>query len=198
MEMAEDEKRKRFSNMIVSEGTRMSRLIDDLLTLARMDSAQLSISMASVELDTLLLDTAEKFDSLAAEKQISLSITLPEEALPPCLGDRERLIQVFSILLDNAISYTPKGGRIGLSLKLHHGKLQVRIADSGPGIPDDAKELIWNRFYRVDQSHNDRAHFGLGLSIAREIILKHKGGIRAEDAADYGGAAFLVILPVNL
>lgn len=197
MEMAEDEKRKRFSDMIHSEGNRMSRLIDDLLTLARMDSAELSIKPKLIELDTLLLDTAEKFDSLATQKKIQLSVSLPDETMPRCLGDRERLIQVFTILLDNAISYTPAGGRIELSLKQHHGKLYTRIADSGPGIPDDAKELIWNRFYRVDSSHNDRKHFGLGLSIAQEIVLKHKGRIRVEDAADLGGAAFLVILPVS-
>lgn len=197
MKIARDEERERFHHVIASEGTRMARLIDDLLTLARMDSSGFDIHFSTVEVDTLLLDTAEKFEPLATQKKIRLTVDLPEEAVLPFTADRERLIQVFSILLDNAISYTPEKGQINLSLKWSHHKLKVRVADSGPGIPDDFKEQIWERFFRLDKSHSDRKHFGLGLSIAREIIRKHKGEIRVEDAADYGGAAFIVVLPLR-
>lgn len=185
----------RFRTMIFSEGRRMSRLINDLLTLARVDNSGFDMHFAAVELDTLLLDTVEKFEPLAEQHNIQLAVTLPDELIPPCAGDSQRLAQVLSILLDNAISYSPEGGRIGLSLRQHHGKLEVRIADSGPGIPDDSIDKIWDRFYRVDKSHTDRKHFGLGLSIAKEIVKSHRGKIWAERALDYGGAAFIVILP---
>lgn len=209
MKKADETETERFRNAIESEGNRMSRLIQDLLTLASADNSSMegfssverfssiSTHCESLEIDTLLLDVFEKFELLANKKDIHLSIALPEESVPSCMGDYGRLEQVFSILLDNAISYTPQGGTIHISLTRTRTKLEVRVADSGPGIPDEYKEHIWERFYRIDKSHTERKHFGLGLSIAKEIIRSHKGKIWVEDASDKSGTVFIITLPIK-
>lgn len=184
-----------FSETIEQEGKRMSRLVDDMLTLSGTDSSHFAIHKKPAELDTLLLSAYEKFEPLARKKCISLDISLPEELVRPCLCDKERIEQVFAILLDNAISYTPKEGSISLSLKTSSDKLTFRIADNGIGIPDEEKEAVFDRFYRCDKSHKDKSHFGLGLCIAREIVQMHKGKLWIEDTPG-GGATFVVVLNI--
>lgn len=171
----------------------MSRLINDMLTLSGADSSSLTLRKTAVELDTLLLSSYEKFESLARDKSISLGITLPEDSVPPCHCDKERMEQALSILLDNALSYTPAGGRVCLSLSVSQENFLMRVADNGPGIPDAEKEAVFDRFYRCDKSHKDKNHFGLGLCIAREIVRMHKGNLWAEDAKGKG-TAFVIML----
>ena len=145
------------------------------------------------ELDTLLLSAYEKFEPLARKKSISISISLPDKIIPPCPCDKERIEQVFSILLDNAISYTPPEGRISLSMEASMERLSFRVSDNGAGIPDAEKKAVFGRFYRCDKSHKDKSHFGLGLCIAQEIIHMHKGKLWIEDTPG-GGATFVVVL----
>lgn len=182
-----------FSETIEQEGRRMGRLIDDMLTLSNTDSSHFTIRKTAVELDTLLLSTYEKFEPLARKKNIVMKITLPEDTVPPCLCDEERIAQVLSILVDNAISYTPKQGQISLSLKHDSGKIRLQVSDNGAGIPDTEKEAVFDRFYRCDKSHKDKEHFGLGLCIAREIIRFHKGKLWVENTPG-GGASFVLVL----
>lgn len=99
--------------------------------------------------------------------------------------------QVLSILLDNAVSYTPPGGAISLSLKLEPDKVLLGVSDNGDGISDEEKEAVFDRFYRCDKSHKDKSHFGLGLCIAHEIVRMHKGKLWIEDTPG-GGATFIV------
>lgn len=184
---------ERFASNIELEGKRMSRLIDDMLTLSGTDSSQFTIHKTAVELDTLLLSSYEKFEPLAIDKNISLRITLPEDSVPACQCDRERMEQVLSILIDNALSYTPSGGIIKLFLQADGDKFILKVADNGPGILDTEKEAVFDRFYRLDKSHKDKAHFGLGLCIAQEIIRMHKGKLWVEDTPG-GGASFVIML----
>lgn len=193
MKQASPAEAAHFSETIAHEGQRMSRLIDDMLTLSGTDSSHFAIHKKPAELDTLLLSAYEKFEPLARKKSISLHISLPEELVQPCLCDRERMEQVFAILLDNAVSYTPMNGSISLSLKTSSDKLTFRIADNGIGIPDEEKEAVFERFYRCDKSHKDKSHFGLGLCIAREIIQMHRGKLWIEDTPG-GGATFVIAL----
>lgn len=193
MRQAPPEDAARFSKIIELEGKRMSRLINDMLTLSGADSSSLTLRKTAVELDTLLLSSYEKFESLARDKSISLGITLPEDSVPPCHCDKERMEQALSILLDNALSYTPAGGRVCLSLSVSQENFLMRVADNGPGIPDAEKEAVFDRFYRCDKSHKDKNHFGLGLCIAREIVRMHKGNLWAEDAKGKG-TAFVIML----
>ena len=171
----------------------MSRLIDDMLLLTKAGSFRWTIRKEPTELDTLLLNTFEAFEPIASEKSIRLLIELPEDAVPPILCDEERVRQVLSILLHNAISYTPKGGRIRLSLTFEDKYTRILVSDNGIGIPDAEKERIFERFYRADQSRSEKGHFGLGLSIASEIISAHNGQLLVSDTPG-GGSTFTVIL----
>lgn len=175
----------------------MQHLISDMLFLARQDSGDFPFTAEEVQPDLLLMDAYEKFELTARKKKLSLALSLPEEQLPSCLCDPERVTQVLSILLDNALSYTPECGTITLSLSMDrkHSGVLFGVSDSGPGIPDAQKELIFDRFYRAQSSHTDKNHFGLGLCIAREIIAAHRGRLWVEDAPE-GGSSFLFTLPV--
>lgn len=191
--------REHFLGMIQSEGVRMQHLISDMLFLTRQDSGTFPFTAEAVQPDLLLMDAYEKFELTAQKKKLTLALSLPEEQLPSCLCDPERVTQVLSILLDNALSYTPEGGCITLSLSRDrkHSGILFGVSDTGPGIPDAQKELIFNRFYRAESSHTDKNHFGLGLCIAREIISAHRGHLWVEDALG-GGAVFWFTLPVSI
>lgn len=176
------------------ECARMARLIGDLLTLAQGDAGTWEIRREPVDLDTLLLETTEDFYPIARQKGQILTLSVPEEALPTVTGDGQRLRQILTVLLDNACSYTPEGGQISLSARTGQGHVLLRVADTGPGIPSQDWERVFDRFYRADPSRSDRSHFGLGLPIARELTFLHGGELSIERSDDRG-TVFLLRLP---
>lgn len=181
---------------IKSESLRSSRLLNDMLTLSSRDAGHLDIHKAPTELDTLLLDTCETLEPLATAKNIRLHISLPDTPLPPCDCDAERMMQVVTILLHNAISYTPENGRITASLAYTQRHFALKISDTGVGISDEDKPHIFDRFYRSEKARSDKNHFGLGLSIAYEIVAAHSGSISVTDNnVDGNGTVFTVKLP---
>ena len=187
------EEQKHFIHLMTEESGRMQNLIRDMLFLANADSRHLPLNMEICQPDELLLDSYEKFEPLTAGKNICLSLELPAEVseFPDILCDRERIIQVFSILLDNALSYTPENGKIRLSLQIKPDFLTFVFADNGCGVPDDEKQRIFDRFYRSDDAHSGKGHSGLGLCIAREIVNAHHGSIWVEDAPERGSCFFV-------
>lgn len=195
MERAEPIQRSQFSDMIHREGKRMSRLIGDMLTLSSSDSKAWTLQKQPVELDMLLLEVYEAHYPLAKEQGIELTLSLYEQNVPSMNLDRDGINQVLSILLDNARNHTPAPGKIELELTVHRKNVQIRVSDTGPGVPDDEKRRIFERFYRSEKSRSHRGHFGLGLSIAAEIVKKHNGRIWVQDAT-IGGAEFVVELPL--
>ena len=174
----------------------MSRLIGDMLTLSSSDSKAWVLQKQPVELDMLLLEVYEAHYPLAKEQGIALTLSLYEQNVPSMNLDRDRINQVLSILLDNARNHTPAPGKIELELTVHRKNVQIRVSDTGPGVPDDEKRRIFERFYRSEKSRSHRGHFGLGLSIAVEIVKKHNGRIWVQDAT-IGGAEFVVELPLT-
>ena len=186
----------------------MSSLVGDLLTLSQSDSRLFSVSPKPTELDTLLMNVFEAFQPLAKEKSIALSISLPKGALPLCQADPDRISQVLSvlrrvaermvlsILLHNALSYTPKHGKIELFLSYEKERFLLSVRDNGIGISDQDKGKIFDRFFRAEKARSTKGHFGLGLSIAYEIVKSHQGSIRVCDAPG-GGSIFTVILPAK-
>ncbi len=183
-----------FIKNICQEGMRMSTLINDLLTLSGSDNHQFSIQIKPAELDTLLINSYEAFEPLAKEKSIALLLELPENTIPLCPMDTNRISQVVSILLHNAVSYTPESGKIQISLFYRKNTFKISIKDNGIGIPDQDKKKIFDRFYRAEKSRSTKNHFGLGLSIAYEIITAHHGTITVSDAFP-SGSVFTVTLP---
>lgn len=196
MERAEPIQRSQFSHMICREGNRMSRLIGDMLTLASSDSKAWPLQKEPVELDVLLLEVYEAHYPLVKETGLTLTLSLYEQDIPPVKLNKDQIIQVLSILLDNARNLTPAPGKIELELTAHRNRVHIRVSDSGPGVPDREKSKIFERFYRSETSRSDRGHFGLGLSIAAEIVKKHNGKIWVQDATN-GGAEFVVELPIS-
>lgn len=194
MERAEPLQRSQFSDMIHREGNRMSRLIGDMLTLASSDSKTWTLQKEPVELDMLLLEVYEAQYPLAKEQGIALTLSLYGQDIPTIKLDKDRLSQVVSILLDNARNHA--SGKIELELAVNRNRVQIRVADNGSGVPDNEKKRIFERFYRSERSRSDRRHFGLGISIAAEIVKKHNGRIWVQDAS-IGGAEFVVELPLT-
>lgn len=185
---------QRFADTIENEGKRMSRLIDDMLMLANADNNSWSIHPHFAELDTLLIQTFEKYEPIARSKKCRLLIKLPDDMIAPCPCDEQRISQLLAILIDNALSYTPENGTITLSLRTQPGRFELSVSDNGPGIPDAQKRAVFERFYRMDDAHQSKDHFGLGLCIAREIIRLHRGKLLLTDTPG-GGATFTIVLP---
>ena len=186
-----------FFQTIRKEGRRMNTLIDDLLTLAHSDSGRFLIEKKEVELDTLCTNAYEAFEPLCRQKKLTLSLTLPDVPLPRLSCDPDRIAQVLSILPHNAVSYTPENGFVSLSLTCRQDRknlFEITVSDTGVGIPDSDKERIFSRFYRAEKSRSTKGHFGLGLSIAYEIISAHHGRISVQDNLPCG-SVFVVRLP---
>lgn len=183
-----------FFQTIRKEGRRMNTLIDDLLTLAHSDSGRFLIEKKEVELDTLCTNAYEAFEPLCRQKKLTLSLTLPDVPLPRLSCDPDRIAQVLSILLHNAVSYTPEGGCIDLALSHKKNRFYLTVSDTGVGIPPEDKKKIFDRFYRAEKARSAKGHFGLGLSIAAEIVRLHHGTITVTDRQG-GGSVFTVLLP---
>ena len=179
---------------IDQEAGRLTRLVTDLLLLAKAQAGSLPLTKSAVELDTLLLEVFTEMRVLAANK---LQVKLTEIDQLQVIGDRDRLKQVFLNLIANAIQYTPAGGEVFLSLSRsgEHAKLIVR--DTGPGIPAEDLPYIFERFYRAEKSRTRSgvAGFGLGLSIAHWIVEQHGGKIEV-NSRDGKGTTFAVWLPL--
>lgn len=193
MERAEGADRETFSQVIAREGRRMGRLIEDMLALGSADSGGWQMHKRPVEPDMLLLECYETFAPQARERGLGLRLLLPEES-PKITADPDRISQALSILMDNALSYTPSPGTVTLGLQTVGRKLRIFVADTGPGVPDGEKKQIFQRFHRSETARTDRNHFGLGLSIAAEIAAAHQGRLWVEDNPG-SGAVFILELP---
>lgn len=182
---------------IEKEGQRMTNLVNDMMMLAKTDSGNIQYNMVPTELDTLLIESYEAFYPLAkvSPNHITLKISLPEESLPSCVCDPDRIKQVFAILLSNAISYSNPNGHIWLRVTSNGKHAVFTVSDDGIGISKEAQPHIFERFYREDDSRSTKEHSGLGLSIAKEIISAHHGVIQVSDRPG-GGSVFIFTLPV--
>ena len=187
---------QKYQTIADREIRRMARLIDELLLLANADAQKLTLKSGCVDFDTILTELYENFEIMAKNKNQILTLSLPDYELPMIAGDKHRLAQAFTAVLDNAVSYTPEKGHISIEAKKNSRNLTICIADDGPGISDPEKERVFERFYRSDSSRADKGHYGLGLSVAKEIIEMHGGKIAVSSSAA-GGATFTVKLPLN-
>lgn len=188
--------RDKFFDIMEEEGAVMSRLISDLLLLAGADSSFLPLQTESCEPDTLLLTAFEAFEPLAKEKGYFLSVKLPEQSMRPFPCDSGRIRQLLSILIHNAFSYTPAGSHIRMELRQDDRRTLFLVIDDGPGIPADMKSHIFERFYRGSRERQTDGHFGLGLSIAAQIMESHHGEIAVTDTPG-GGATFTLSFPTQ-
>jgi two-component system OmpR family sensor kinase len=192
------EANQRAAEVIHNEAGRMRRMVDDLLLLARMDAGQVHLDRRQVDLGELLASCVARLEPSATEGGIRFDLELPPSGLPPVTGDPDRLMQLFSNLLDNALKHTPEGGRVTALAESGDGCVEVSVTDTGPGIPAEELPRIFERFYQVDKSRarSDAEGVGLGLAIAQELAEAHGGRISVESKIGVG-TRFSVALPVT-
>ena len=178
-------------NQIHHEADRLSRLVDDLQELSRVEAKSYSLDLRSVSVSTLVQTTLKRLSPQATAKRITFRSNLPAD-LEPVLADEDRITQVLVNLTANAIQYTPEDGEVLISAAQHGNEIHVSVKDSGIGIPQEHLANIFTRFYRVDKSRSRHAGggSGIGLTIAKHIIKAHGGRIWAESAGEGQGSTF--------
>ncbi len=186
--------REYYLSLMARETDRMRRLVDDLLLLAGGGKLRKTFTPTAIEPDTLLIEFADSIMPVAQKAGIRIDVRLPEGRVPVVKADEHMLRQLLMILVDNALRFSPKGSAIVLALQCQERHWVVLVADHGPGIADGEKAKIFDRFYRGSQSRTDPTHFGLGLSVAQELLAIHNGKIQVKDTPG-GGATFRVELP---
>lgn len=168
------ELRRRFLRVMDGETERMTRLVNDLLVLSRLDRREEMLSLSPLDLGFLVREVAEKFRRRCEEKELLLEVEAGEAL--EVQGDGTRLEQVLTNLLTNAIDFTPPGGRITLLVQPEGEGIKVAVRDTGVGIPPEDLPRVFERFYRVDKARSRRfGGTGLGLAIARELVEAHGG-----------------------
>lgn len=178
---------ERTIRLIHTEANRMNRLVQDLVTLARLEAGQ-EFHFEQVNAQPLLNHLIEKFQLAAVQSGQTLSADIAN--LPPIRADADRLAQVISNLLDNAIKYTQSGGKIILSARVNGSAVEIRVSDTGPGIPAEEAGHIFDRFYRVEAARQ-KSGSGLGLAISKQIAAAHHGELHYEPVVPHGSAFIL-------
>src|SRR4030042_2040521 len=182
------------ATVIEDESRRMMRLVEELLEFSRLESGQITMAREPVDLKEVLQQCHEIFLMRAEEKNIQLRTEI--ELLPPVVGDIDRLEQVFNNLLDNALKHTPVEGKVSVvARQIHPNFIEIAVTDTGPGIPAEQMRHVFERFYKADTPAG-KTGAGLGLAIARQIVLAHGGDIKAKSTLGQG-TEFLVRLPAN-
>jgi OmpR-family two-component system manganese-sensing sensor histidine kinase len=191
-----DPQMQRYHLQVVERLTRrLGKLVDDLLFLARQDSGIVQAQMSTIALEDLLDEVLEEQGVVAAEKDIDLALKTDGTSEYSLQGDRDQLSRLFTNLISNAVQYTPKAGKITLELSQLKSALQVKVIDTGIGIPEEALPNLFDRFYRVDPARTKATGgSGLGLAIAQAIVENHHGQIQIESQVNQG-TTVAVILP---
>ena len=178
------------------ECMRMSKLVRDLLLLASSDAKSWTICKNTIDIDTLLISLYETYEPICISKKICLRLEISETSYPKFCADEERLFQILTIYMENALHHSAGNKQIEIKTAVTAKHITFFVIDHGKGIPEDDKPYIFNRFYCADKSRTDKSHFGLGLSIADELAKMMNGKAGCKDT-DGGGATFFVTLPLK-
>jgi signal transduction histidine kinase len=183
--------------VMLQQSERLSRLVDQLLDLSRLEAGDVPLEIEPVPLGMLVERVIKEVEVARPDRARDLAVRNEVPAdLPPVEADRERIHQVLFNLLENAVRFTPPGGRVTVRAARENGDWAVSVEDTGPGIPKEHIPLVFERFYRVDPSRSrEDGGTGLGLAIARSVVEAHGGRIWAESEEE--GARFTFVLPVS-
>ena len=182
--------------VIDTELLHMSKLIKDMLFLASSDAGTRTVYKTMVNLDTLLITLYEAFEPVCSRKGIPLDADFMDIRFPQLYTDRECLFQILSIFMENAVSHSETKAAIQIKASLSRRAVTISVIDHGQGISAQDKPYIFDRFYCADKSHTDKSHFGLGLSIAKELAGFLSGNVGVRDT-EGGGASFFLVLPLK-
>jgi signal transduction histidine kinase len=181
-------------NGMDSETARLQRLLDDLSGLYGQVIGKLELNRQSIQINDWLANVLSPWEASARDKGLSWHADVPQD-LPAVFMDSDRMAQAIGNLVSNAIKFTPAGGKISISAESDHGQLILRVEDSGTGIPPDEQEKIFQPFYRGAHGRRIVQGMGLGLSIARDILIAHGGNIEVHSAAG-AGSIFTLRMPL--
>jgi signal transduction histidine kinase len=177
----------------LEESDRVLIMLQTLMDVAEAESGTMNLSRANTDLAALWRQVIDLYQYVAEEKKLTIETDFTE----PCLAsvDPIRIRQVFANLLDNAVKYTPSGGRVSVQLRSEAGNAVVKVRDNGVGIPPEEQEKIWDRLYRGDKSRSQRG-LGLGLSVVRAIVQAHKGRAEVKSEPEKG-SEFIITIPAT-
>jgi signal transduction histidine kinase len=182
---------------VLAQNILLTRLVDDLRTLALVDSGKLELKYACVDLVEIVTRVVERFQQQAAARQVTIELVFPEVSLPELSVDPVRIEQIIINLISNSLRYSPEDGKIIIRFVHQHDWVRVTVHDSGPGIPKEALPHLFDRFYRADKSRSrDEGGTGLGLAIARQMAEAHGGMLEAANDPQ-AGAVFTLTLPLS-
>ncbi len=181
------------AKIIHEEAGRLNRMVTELTDLARLQAGRLSMRTSPIDMSKLAKAVGDRLSILARDKGLTLHVEA--DKVPEVAGDGDRLAQVLTNLVSNAIKYTPSGGEIWLRSQVNNGGIEVMVRDTGLGIKADDLPRIFERFYQVDKTRGPRRGTGLGLAITQEIVQAHGGRITVTSAGEGHGSTFTVWLP---
>lgn len=184
-----------FMNDIVHEIDRENQIINDLLTLVKMDKTQADLNISPTNINELLEVLLKRISPIAEQRNITIRLETMRQVVAEV--DEVKLSLACNNIIENAVKYNHDGGKVDVSLNGDHKFFYIRVKDTGVGIPEDCQEQIFERFYRVDKARSrETGGTGLGLAISRNVILLHKGSIRVH-SKEGEGTTFIIRIPLN-
>jgi signal transduction histidine kinase len=181
------------AEIIYDEAGRLNRMVVELTDLARLEAGRLSMQMTGVDIGQIAAAVGQRLAVVAHKKGVALK--MEASAMPEIAGDGDRLAQVLTNLVSNAIKYTPTGGAVQVRTQVDNGGVEVVVRDTGIGSPAEDLPHIFERFYQVDRARGPQRGTGLGLAITQEIVHAHGGKISVSSAGKGQGSTFTVWLP---
>jgi signal transduction histidine kinase len=173
----------------------MQLLVDSLLDIARMESGEVQLDLEPLDIKEIIGRSVNR-PVLPIRDNVTLETDVPD-SLPPVLADREKLERIMANLVGNAIKYTPGGGQIKVAANAQNSHIKISITDTGPGIPPEDRERIFERFARIKENTANRKGFGLGLAFCRLAVEAQGGKIWVEDGEGGVGSRFIFTLPAH-
>lgn len=189
------DKEKYYLSMAYEEIQRLARLVNDLLDLSAIDAGKFSLRVSEIDINEIIRLCVINFETKINKKRLMVDVLLQEEHLYVFV-DRDRIIQVITNLLDNAVKYVNEGGSININTRIKGDKVLVSIFNTGPIIPYEDLKLIWDRFYKSDKSRTNKVSTGLGLPIVRTILTQHGEDIWVENRDKEGVVFFFTLKKV--
>jgi len=190
-----EEEQKEYLDIISDEATRLNRIVDDLSDLNAMEAGQLTLNISEFHINDVLKSIVRTFKPAAEEKKVTLDLKALVGETPPISGDQGRIEQILINLVNNAIHYTPAGGKVSLEAQYNGDNFIIKVSDTGEGIPPEELPYIWERFYRVDKARTrKKGGSGLGLAIVKSLVRAHGGTVTASSKPGEG-STFTVTLP---
>jgi signal transduction histidine kinase len=187
-----NEKQKYYASRIQLNADQLTRMLNELLNLSKIEAGKMELCPTVLSLQELLGDLVEAFEPLAERKSIMMDIG-PMESMPMVRADRDKLYEVFANLLENAIKFTPSGGRVHIGAQVLDGHIKMNISDTGCGISEEHLPKIFDKFYRVRSGSGHAQGSGLGLAIAKGLIELHGGTISVESAPGKGSHFYFTV-----